>query len=167
MRNATRTRACTFLITHAAACGSAIFLFSAPLGAFTTVKISTSAPLGIEADFIQQTTTHFNVLYTKNPLAANTFTITIFGPGEPAEVLGSSFDDCIVHGFADGMDSERLDDLRTISSMRSVELSSATCAGILVDSPTVDACQRVYDTIISTITLRDGTIFSSTGAVIF
>lgn len=47
--------------------------------AFTQVTISTAAPQGIESTFIAATTNQFQASYFKNPLAANTYAIKIFG----------------------------------------------------------------------------------------
>lgn len=46
---------------------------------FTNVIIATNAPVGIEQAFIQATTNQYQTDYFKNPLASNTYKLTIHG----------------------------------------------------------------------------------------
>ena len=48
--------------------------------AYTVVQISTGAPQGIETQFLAQTAAQFNATITPNPLASNTYSVTIYGP---------------------------------------------------------------------------------------
>lgn len=80
--------------------------------AFTQVTISTGAPQGTEASFLSATSNQFQVAIQANPLAANTYSMKIYGPNpnyqappappstlEEALSLGSTV---YVYGFVDG-----------------------------------------------------------------
>lgn len=56
-----------------------LLLLPNPSRAFTQVTLSSAAPQGIESTFIAATTNQFQASYFKNPLAANTYAIKIFG----------------------------------------------------------------------------------------
>ena len=96
-------------------CGATIgaFFLSAKCQAFTQVAISTGAPLGIETQFLAATTAQFNAVITKNPLAANTYSLKIYGlnpsylsPLKDSDLLNaivSLSTQTFVYGFADGM----------------------------------------------------------------
>lgn len=83
----------------------------------TQVVISTGAPAGLEKSFLATTTTQYLAKLTANPLAANTYSLILYGPNpayqapapppttlEQALSLGSSV---YVYGFANGMTYER------------------------------------------------------------
>ena len=59
---------------------SLIFYGSGMSHGYTTVVASTSAPAGVEAQFIAATTTQFNATVTTNPFFAGTFSVTLYGP---------------------------------------------------------------------------------------
>ena len=48
-------------------------------GAYTQVQISTGAPTGIEENFIAATTAQFTGKVIKNPLAAHTYSLILYG----------------------------------------------------------------------------------------
>lgn len=81
--------------------------------AFTQVTISTGAPSSLEANFISATTQQFESVVVKNPLAANTYAIKLFGlnpaynaPEAPPSNLEQALSlgaTVYVYGFANGM----------------------------------------------------------------
>lgn len=46
---------------------------------YSFIQISTAAPTGLESQFIAATTTQFNAKVVANPLASNTYAITLYG----------------------------------------------------------------------------------------
>lgn len=102
-----------------------IFLCS-PVSAYTVVTISTAAPSNIEQSFIASATTQWSMSYFKNPLASNTYQLTLFGPNPnynplptPAQLLISlvtvdSF--TYVYGWAAGEVHERNQDIAMLTN---------------------------------------------------
>lgn len=146
-----------------------IFVLSLSLpstgGTFTTVTVSTSAPVDLEASFISQTTSQFDARATANPLAANTYTIKLFG-FKTNTFVGNALDDFMADEFGDGMDSQRDDDIRVLQGFQGVDITSGTCAGLVVDSTTYNACQKVYALIGNTIAQSGLAVYNSTGGVV-
>lgn len=92
-----------------------ILLITGSIGAsaFTQVIVSTAAPIGTESAFLIAMQQQFNVKVVSNPLAANTYAVTLYGlnpnyqaPTPPptnlqeALLLGATV---YVYGFANGM----------------------------------------------------------------
>lgn len=124
---------------------TAISVRPSTVNAFTTVTLSTSAPLSVEKKFIELTTTYFTVGLFVNPLASNTYAIKLFGTNPPVTVLGNSFDECIATGYADGMENERTATIGLIQSFQRFDVSSGTCMGVVVSTTAFQACQLIYD----------------------
>lgn len=133
---------------------------------FLNVVASTAAPANIGQLFITNATTYFNASLFVNPFASNTYSITLFGKGQPVTVLGNSEDECLAMGFGSGMDGERYEDMTILQSFQNTDISSKTCAGVVVSSTTYLSCQLIYNLVGNAIMKRWNAIYSSSGSVI-
>ena len=89
--------------------------------AYTVVTVSTAAPVGLEKDFIAQTTAQYAASVFVNPFVANTYQVQLFGPNPSfnpppsnADLLNAlvSVDSyTYVYGWGDGESFERYHDL--------------------------------------------------------
>lgn len=88
-------------------------LLSSLANAYSVVTISTSAPVGIEGQFLAATAAQFNTAIVPNPFFPNTFAVQLFGlnplyqaPSPPPTTLQDALSlgaTVYVYGFANGM----------------------------------------------------------------
>lgn len=136
----------------------AFFLFLPSIAsAFTVITVSTSAPDGIEAQFIADATSQWNMSYFKNPLASNTYQLKLFGPNEnfnPAPTNQELLDALVTvdsytysAGYATGRTDQQTFDLSMLSSFF-VNCSSPTAfalPGFSTSTFNANTCQNVID----------------------
>jgi len=165
-------------------------VLSLPLTAAPTVNVSFSGTqaTSLQNDFMSSATNQFVGVITKSTYFPDTYSISITGKkqytpptseipvtftstgtyivkvGEESQTVYQStmsISDLIAYGFADGMESERKDDIRLIAGLKNDIFLTKTCGG-LVSGSTVPAnafllgCEAAYNVATSTITQRDG-----------
>lgn len=110
--------------------------------AFSQVMVSTSAPQGFEAIWLNQQRAEYNVQITSNPLASNTYTMKLFGPNPnynpsppPPTTLQQALDlgaTVYAYGFVAGQETERHQDLAKIGSyLVNLGTSDLTCTNYI------------------------------------
>lgn len=87
--------------------------------AFEQIQISTSAPAGFEQTFLSAMQAQFNVKVISNPLASNTYAITVYGlnpsynaPEDPPSTLQQALAlgaTVYAYGFANGQSYNQFD----------------------------------------------------------
>jgi len=118
----------------------------------------------MQSDFIAATTTQYIATF-KDGLFGKNVTITDKNGSYIPPVVSSpiatntAFQECMTHGFAWGMETERTEDLRTIKSFRDELIATGNCGGMVSAStiPVVayrDGCHVAYNIITSTITQK-------------
>lgn len=173
-----------------------LFLFiAAPIGAISytlSVQFSTSAVQPqTQQDLIASITSQYQTTIRKSTVGSDTYTLTLFGPNPsyapPAIsspiLTSTAFDSCLAHGFGDGMEEERSQDIQLIYGVQGVDWANQTCGGqriqtllttstpsvvtpFLSSSTCVNYCVQSYNVIASTIAQRWGFVYTSTGAVV-
>lgn len=108
--------------------------------AYTVVQISTGAPQGTETQLLSQISAQFNAKITPNPLASNTYSVTIYGPNPTylppitsaqllqqidldAQYIATVDTYTYVYGFADG---ESYNQRQTSSLVEEFEINCST-----------------------------------------
>lgn len=146
-----------------------LYAFSgvACFGAGTTVNVYLP-DAKLQADFIANATTYYKGTITKSPFFAGTYTITITTKNVTGPVVvsspiltGTAFQECIVYGFANGMDYERQENLSIAQSFQDQIVSSQTCGGFISSTPAelqpfLRGCSTAYDVFKSTVTRKMG-----------
>lgn len=139
--------------------------------------VSVSIPTALQTDFIATTTAQWNASITTG-LFPGDYKITIASkkagtpPTTPAPVeTATALEACLAHGAADGMDIERGANIDTIFGLQAQDALSNRCGGIPVaqltsTSTIMAACMQTYNIAVSTISLRWGYVFTSTGGIV-
>lgn len=153
------------------------------------VSFSNTAPASLQTEFLSGVTTQYVGVVTKSPFFSNTYSFVISGkneeyqppPAPPVVTIistgtyvvkigedtkmvyqsTSSISEIYVYGFADGMESERKDDLSLIRGLIDNSMATDTCGGFVSLSTStakeyMSGCYTGYNTAISTISVRDG-----------
>lgn len=142
-----------------AAKATAVCVLSCVAGhAFTQVTISTAAPVGLEADFIQKTTSQFTADYFKNPLASNTYSLKLKGlnpnynaPPPPPSTLEQALSlgaTVYTYGFRDGLGYQQGVDIGIVQGF---EVKCTTPIGFSTATWDTDTCYAITGAINSTL----------------
>jgi hypothetical protein len=138
--------------------------------AFTQVVISTGAPSGLETQFISATTSQFSASVFKNPLAANTYGVTLYGfnpnyqaPPAPPSTLQTALSlgaTVYVYGFGDGMSYNQKVAQNLVGYLGMLCGSATNYQLVQTSSTTFDrsTCQDVVGTIIGQFTLLSSSV---------
>lgn len=134
-------------------------LLIAPIvSAYTVVTVSTMTTEATETSFLAATTTQFNAVVTKNPLASNTYTLKLYGlnpnynapPPPPTTLqqalsLGSTV---YLYGWNDGSDYQSFTDDK-IANGFFVQCSSPSVFGTYGSTTTWDmtTCQTALNAV--------------------
>jgi len=136
--------------------------------AYTVIALQAGTPESVEQAFLASTTNYFDATIFVNPLAPNTYQLTLKGAKSSPIPTATAFDAACALCWGGGMYRERLDDLNLIGGMYAQDALNNTCAGtpisfststVCVSTATANFdCLSVYTQITSTITLRNGTV---------
>lgn len=158
-----------------------ILLFSS--FAFAGANITFKSP-ELQSDFVANATTYFDATVAQSAFFPQNVNVAVNGrkstpppPPDPGIPTCTAFNECMAHGFANGMLEERRQVKNDVRVIQSNDFVNKTCAGSslpLVSTTTMtvsygkcmSACHDVYNVIDSTISFRDGMIFTSTGGVV-
>lgn len=133
---------------------------------YTIVVVSTGAPTGIESQMIAAMANQFNIKVVPNPLASNTYAITLYGtnpnfnpPVSQADLLKQIDLDAqymatvdtstFIYGFADGMSYQQRQEENTVGSY-AINCSTPTLFNLLQTSTSTfdkNTCSDVLGTI--------------------
>jgi hypothetical protein len=134
--------------------------------AFSGYNVVTTTDPVLEQRFLADTTYYFNATLIPNPITSNTYTIKLLGPGQPLDLLGGPLNDCLSQGVSDGMDYERQATIQQIQAFQNIDLSSGTCAGLVVSTQSAADCQAAWNLIGNAIAQRWDQVYNSSGVVV-
>lgn len=164
--------------------------------AIATVNVSfTSQAQTLQNEFIANATSQYLGTLVPSPYFAGTYTLTISGknpayqpncpacpacppPSSNCTLTQQQVDDLIYvstttypQGFANGMDAERCQNVKSLWNTWSIDMASGTCAGQYIP-PTASSqaiqgiCSQAFQVMISTVSQRWNYIYDTSGACI-
>jgi hypothetical protein len=159
-------------------------LMSPNLSAAVTVSFSGTAPASLQTEFIASATNQYVAVISPGFFGDTKLSLSAKRPATPCPpakcpcdldkdlaLLVATSTMTYVYGFADGMDTERYQDVQEIYGVYSREVIGKTCGGLSADLLTStatahNACMQAYMVAVSTINQRWGYIFDAYGRIV-